>query len=118
LSVAVLSFVVCAIGLSQGAKPAAEPKVRDIFVPFEDLEVLLEGPDQRVLLTREEYDALLARAKLAPPGDKPSRTRVLLAADYEGAVQEGRATIRGKLVLELLNSWPTTWLPSLWRCAE
>ena len=36
---------------------------RQIFVPLESLDVLLDGNSNRVLLSREEYDALLKSAK-------------------------------------------------------
>ena len=93
-------------------KPAAaEAKIREIFVPFEDLNVLLEGQDQRVLLTRKEYDDLLAKAQFAPPGEKSPRSRVLLSAEYDATVQDGRATIRGIIVLDVLsmNCWRYRW---------
>ena len=40
--------------------------LREIFVPFEDLNVILESQTQRVFLTRQEYDALVEKAKTKP----------------------------------------------------
>ena len=37
-------------------------KLREIFVPYDDLEVLLEGDLQRVFLTQQQYQNLLRRA--------------------------------------------------------
>lgn len=101
-AIAILVGLVSAICGEEPAPPAADARTREIFVPFEDLNVLLEGPDQRVLLTRKEYDELLAKAKLSPDQEKVPRTRVVLSADYNGVVDEGRATIQGVLILELL----------------
>ena len=36
---------------------------RQIFVPLENLDVLLDGNSNRVLLSRDEYDALLKQPK-------------------------------------------------------
>ena len=47
------------------AEPPANtaPKiVREIFVPFEDLNVLLENQPRRVLLSRTQYEELIAKA--------------------------------------------------------
>jgi len=47
---------------------AQQPPIREIFVPFEDLNIILENDNQRVFLSRKEYDeptwmreALIAR---------------------------------------------------------
>ena len=67
-----------------------EAPIREIFVPFEDLDVLLEGDAQRVFLTREQYEDLLEKAKETPETPAP-RAAMLSTADYEGTVSEGRA---------------------------
>ena len=105
LGTMIAAILVCLASIVCGDEPVAKPadtRTREIFVPFEDLNVLLEGQDQRVLLTRKEYDELLGKAKLSPEQEKVPRTRVVLSADYNGVVEEGRATIQGELILELL----------------
>lgn len=103
LSIAVLFGWASVVSGDEPAPPASDARTREIFVPFEDLNVLLEGQDQRVLLTRKEYEELLGKAKASPDQEKIPRTRVVLSADYEGVVEEGRATIQGVLILELLT---------------
>ena len=49
---------------STAAEPPKIEKVREIFVPYEDLSALMEGNSQRVFLTRQEYADLLAKANL------------------------------------------------------
>ena len=53
--------------------------VREIFVPFEDLNVLLEAGPRRVLLSRAEYEELLKQAKKAPESRAP-QAAVLVSA--------------------------------------
>ncbi|MDZ7619453.1 MAG: hypothetical protein U1E05_20835, partial [Patescibacteria group bacterium] len=84
-----------------GGSPAEPDKVRTLFVPFEDLRVLLEAGPRRVMLDREQYEALLAKSRreeeLAPP-----TAVALTAAEYEGTLQPGRAQLTGTLHLEVM----------------
>ncbi len=101
------AFFAIAVG---SAVLAAEPpgntdsepdKIRTLFVPFNDLRVLLESGPRRVMLDREQYEALLAKSRreeeLAPPA-----AVALTAAEYEGVLQPGRAQLTGTLHLEVL----------------
>jgi len=83
--------------------PEATPPIREIFVPFEDLNVLLEGDARRVFLTRDEYRELVAKARKSPRDHAPQAV-LLLAAEYDTQVQPGRATTRGQLWLEVLEA--------------
>jgi hypothetical protein len=89
------------------ALPAAEPpkpeKIREIFVPYEDLSVLMEGNSQRVFLTRREYADLLAKAKKEPPEVPAPQGALLLAAEYDGTIEEGRIRLSGVIDLEVLE---------------
>jgi hypothetical protein len=78
------------------------PERREIYVPFTDLNVLLEGQPQRVLLTRQEYQNLLAAARKSPRADLPASI-LLTAGDYAVTVDDGRARIKGELSVELLD---------------
>jgi hypothetical protein len=82
-------------------EPGSAP-LREIFVPFEDLNIILEGPTQRVFLTREEYDALIAKAKTKPLAHVPHKV-ALVAAEYDATLEEGRAIITGQLTIEVLD---------------
>ncbi len=88
------------IGRIEAAEPAGgKPKiVRELFVPFEDLHVLLEHKPHRVLLSRPEYEQLLARAKVEEAA-RPPRELAIVAAEYHAAVSSERATIKGTLNL-------------------
>jgi hypothetical protein len=83
-------------------KPGAEKPIREIFVPFDDLQVILESDKNRVFLTREEYEVLLktVQAKAAKQG--PVNV-VLLSAAYTGQIDDGRAQLTGKLEFEVIN---------------
>ena len=91
-------------GLSAAQDPdrARQPKVREIFVPFEDLNVLLEAGPRRVLLSRAEYEALLKQAKKAPESRAP-QAAVLVSADYTASIRRQRAQLTGRLVVDVLE---------------
>jgi hypothetical protein len=92
---------------AQATKPAATSEhnplpIREIYVPFEDLNVILESDKHRAFLTRAEYDELVKLAKARPQAPAPHKV-TLLAADYEGQLEEGRALITGQLQIEVLE---------------
>lgn len=87
---------------SNAAKSIAERPIREIFVPFEDLNVILDNDHQRVFLTRDEYEELIKQAKSKPHKPAPHKV-ALVAAQYQGELFEGRALIRGKLTIEVME---------------
>ncbi len=80
-----------------------EAIVREIYVPYEDLNVLLESDVRRAFLTREEYDELLAKAKETKPDQPPPHGAVILAAEYDVTIEEGRARLKGVLDIDILD---------------
>ena len=83
-------------------EPPEPQKVREILVPFSDLNVILENQPRRVVLPRAEYDALVKRAKKAPQTHAP-RPAVLAAADYEVSTDAEQARFSGTLVIDVLE---------------
>ena len=85
------------------AEETAPPeKVRELFVPFKDLNILLENQPRRVLLSREQYDELVEKAKITPARHVP-RAAVLTAADYRGASDGQRVRFTGTLAIDVLE---------------
>lgn len=90
-------------GLSLRAAEAEKP-VRELFVPFSDLQFLLnQSNEQRVLISRAEFEALQARAvkeeeRRAPQG------ALLSGAQYQIAIADERATITGEVGIEVLEA--------------
>lgn len=82
--------------------PSAPTVVREIYVPFSELNVLLEGQPHRVMLTRTEYEELLAKAKKSPEERAPLAA-ALIAADTQATVGEDRAELTTTLVAEVLE---------------
>ena len=82
-------------------RPQLEENVRELYVPFEDLNVLLESGPQRILLTRQEYQDLLAKARKVAE-ERPPTKALLLAADYSVAAGQERAEITGTLTIHVL----------------
>ena len=90
--------------------PNDDAPARELLVPMEDLNVLLEGPTRRVLLPRAEYLDLVARAERDPTVRAP-RSALITAAAYEGAIGAERAEL---VDLELLaGDTPVVELPLL-----
>jgi len=82
--------------------PPEQPRVREIFVPFEDLNVLLENQPRRVLLSRAEYEKLLKQAKQTPQTRAP-QSALLVSADYTATVRQERAQLSGRLAIDVLE---------------
>ncbi len=80
-------------------QPAIE---RSIFVPFDDLPVILGGANQRVFLTRAEFQELEALARKKPATAAPIAA-LPLNSRYVIEVKDQLATIRGELQLDVLN---------------
>jgi hypothetical protein len=87
---------------ASGAAAADEVPLREIFVPFDDLNIILEGPNERVFLTRDEYRKLVAEAKTKPQVDVPHKV-LLVAAEYAAVLGDGRALIDGTLEIDVLD---------------
>lgn len=85
---------------------ATDEKQRRIFVPIDDLNILLlEGNSNRVLMTDQEYQKLLEDAKQKEIRLAPENSAVINAS-YEGEIQDGIALIRGSLTIRTLNDGP------------
>jgi len=99
-------LVAFAPGLGAGRASAAYPdpseKVREIYVPFEDLRLLLEEQPGRVLLSREEYETLLQASRKVPDADAPYAAAVV-SADYVVTVGPDRAEFVGTLIVEVMQ---------------
>ncbi|GAB6186178.1 hypothetical protein [Thermopirellula anaerolimosa] len=84
---------------TNGDRPAID--VREIFVPEEEWATLLENRPERVFLSRQEYDELLAKARRTPPAPAAPRSWALTDAEYEIRFDRDRAWIQGTLRLRL-----------------
>ncbi len=100
----VLMFLCGLSGLWFAARvKAVEPKMtREIFVPLEALDVLLEAGPRRVLLKRDEYDALLQLAKKTSE-DRAPYDAMIVAAKYRAHIQREHVVFEGELSLEVLR---------------
>jgi len=84
------------------ATPDKPETVRELYVPMEDLSPILQGDPNRVLLSRQEYEALRQRAETEDQ-HRPPRSALVTAADYEARLGEGRAEISGTLTMSVLE---------------
>jgi hypothetical protein len=88
--------------LHAGDPAKADRPTREIFVPFGDLNVLLEQQPKRVLLSRHEYDELLKKAKESPTEHAPEKA-IIVSADYDAKITGQRAEIAGTLGIDVLE---------------
>ena len=102
LSACVFAFLVTPAvqGVERGKGDTT--RVRELMVPFEDLHVILQGDKERVLLSRDEYEELMDKAKKTVEKRAP-RPAVPVSAEYRVAVQEDRAVIKGTLVVDVAD---------------
>jgi len=103
---AMVVLLTCTFAASNEVNPAPvpgnePPPVREIFVPFDALDVLLGTDARRVFLTRAEYAELLRRARRTPAEQAPLDV-VVTAADYQATISDGRVTIAGTLDVDVL----------------
>lgn len=82
---------------------ADEPSIeREILVPVDALDVLLEAGPRRVLLKREEYLTLLQRAKKTAEERAP-QDAIILSANYQARIEGEHVVFEGSLSLEVLQ---------------
>jgi hypothetical protein len=97
---AILVSIVLAASTARAEEP--DSRIREIFVPIEDLKVLLDASPKRVMLERQQFEQLKQRAAKKKSETAPLAT-VLLSADYQMTIDDGRAVIRGEVEIELLQ---------------
>ena len=101
LALAVFALIACQLHAAEPAAKAKPPLVREIFVPFEDLEALLENQPQRVLLPRKDYEDLLRKADKTLDAPAPERA-ALLSAHYSVHLEKDRARFSAMIVVDVL----------------
>ena len=89
----------------QPSQPGLDKPVRELRVPFDNLDALLGPGTDRVLTTRAEFAALTKAAKI-DPAEKLPHEQALIQADYQINLLDGRAVMRGDLVFDLLKDQP------------
>lgn len=86
----------------QEKKPEQRPVVREIFVPFEELQTILQSDARRVFMTRQEYDQLVKDAVKQRPNEPPHAASIT-SAEYRIDLQDGRALVTADLAIEVLK---------------
>ena len=99
---AIVLVLLAAIGSMAARAEEPKPKVRELYVPFDGLAVLLEGKPRRVMLSREEYQQLQEKAKKTPQTHAP-RKALVVSADYLATAEQQRARLSGSLVIDVLE---------------
>ena len=121
---AISCLVVVSIGLTSPCSAQQPPNTppwdlskiptRELRDPVKDLQALLTSPNQRVLITRGEYEKLLAESKLTPEAIAQARavleaeaaapnTNEFLHATHQLTVEGGIVAIESEYKIELFK---------------
>ena len=120
IAVVALLLVSDRLPCTRGATPARRTDrrkpARSTF-PISDLKVLLESEPHRVLLTRQEYDELVKKAKKTPETHVP-HPAVTVSSDYDITVDDGRAKLHGTIAIDVLEDGlhAVPWILAAWAC--
>ncbi|RMF91380.1 MAG: hypothetical protein D6741_16125, partial [Planctomycetota bacterium] len=86
-----------------GAVAAQPQEVREIYVPYDDLNVLLQHAPRRVLVDREEYMRLLKAAKVNDDKALPPVAGAAVSAEHRIEVADGRVVLHSTIMFEALK---------------
>ena len=92
---------------------ASDPPGRRVYVPIEDLDVIVEHDKQGVILSRDEFLKLSAEAKkqLAETPNSP-RQMIVSEAQYAARIQDDQLVISAVIQLnQLSRGWQSVTLP-------
>jgi hypothetical protein len=96
-----------------GPPPSAEPNVRRVYVPLEDLDLVVDRDQQGVILSRDDYRKLSAlaqkQAEAYPPSTHPI---VAVKADYSAEIATDQLVVTAIIEFtQLRPGWQTLRLP-------
>ena len=114
IAVALACTEYASLAQAQSRKDLPNLPTREIRVPFADLPVLLGGKNERIFITRSEYDDLLKKANVTPEQlaiarqeqldeSKIPTSVVMLDALHTITIETGRAVIQSNLTIEVLK---------------
>ncbi len=89
----------CAQTPQHSAPSNRQAAQREIFVPFDELEVLLSNAPERVFISRQEFERLKREANPAEIPQPPFAIEIL-SAEYQARVQGAGGVVRGNLLIE------------------
>ncbi|OYW76243.1 MAG: hypothetical protein B7Z37_09705 [Verrucomicrobia bacterium 12-59-8] len=111
---AVLAVSLCS-ALHSSSVIAAEPTRQELWVPTKDLDTVLKAHPNAIMLSPEQYEALIRDAGKTQPAEDPKLAPPKIIAieglRLEGQVEPGAAsvTLRGELTLQLPSKdWLST----------
>lgn len=86
--------------------PPKPPVQRELYIPFDDLPLVLSSPNQRIMLTREEYDDLRKRSGKSQVAVADPFDAIIRNAKYQAQVTSQYALISGTISVESLKQGP------------
>mgnify|MGYP000336100046 CR=1 FL=1 len=93
---------------AQADSPKDESETKRIFVPVEDLDTVLARDQQGVLLTQDEFSALLEKANANTPDTRHPVSIVVSAAEYSASTSGDHLLLEATLSLRQFDKgWHT-----------
>jgi prepilin-type processing-associated H-X9-DG protein len=89
------------------------PRIRDVYIPSEELKILFDDPSKGVVMQRDKVMALWEEARRrAPSPATPPADTVLSQATYEAQLDDHRLRVSGRIqIAALREGWQTVDLP-------
>lgn len=100
-----LLVIVCLLlsPASSLAEPNRLPVDREILIPFEDLQPILDQQRGHILLSRDEYETLLAANRNTENSSHPPYVAMATSANYSISVVTDRAEIVGHITIDVFE---------------
>ena len=106
--------MLCLLGSASSAQVAkGPPRIRNLYIPADQLQVLFDNKSKGVLMPREKILALWQKAqRQVEPQATPPADTVLTQATYEAQLDEHALRITGRIrIAKLQSGWQAVDLP-------
>ncbi len=106
---AVIAALAALLASCSWASPAraAEESRPHVYVPYRDLSAVIDPSRRRVLMNRDAFQSLLAKAQAAQQSAPGRRLAALTRADYVAEMTGDHVDLRGRLTVNCLSDEPT-----------
>ena len=114
-AIAILFLLACTLisNPAPGQEDVAEPNVRRVFVPIDEIETVIHRDKKGVMLSREEFAKLYQQATAARANQaKPPAPILVTGADYEAEFVDQQLVMTARLRLrQFADGWQMLTIP-------
>lgn len=102
LVLSIMIFLICRVT----SATAAEKSGPGIYVPYQDLPLLIEPADSAVLMDRDRFETLLAEAETNIKSSDSLKLSQIARAEYSGEISGEKLILAGKLEVVSISDGP------------